>query len=343
MPKDEQLAGDSRLQPLAAMISSAAQRGAELTGRLLAFARKQPLAPEAVDINRLLAGMDNLLRRTLGGNIELETTRGAGLWPALVDPAQLESAVLNLCLNARDAMPDGGKLTVESANVFVNHDYAESHPGVTPGQYVMVAVSDTGTGIPREQLERVFEPFFSTKEKGKGTGLGLSMVYGFAKQSNGHVKIYSEPGEGSTVRLYLPRFSGEVGQESRTGTPAEVVGGVETVLLVEDDDMVKEYGESQLKSLGYQVLTAGNGAEALAIIRQREDIDLLFTDVVMPGGMSGRELADAAREIRRCSIGYTENAIVHHGRLDPGVQLLAKPYRRAELARRVRDVLDRRR
>ncbi len=341
---EDGLRDDPHLRQLATMVGSAAQRGSDLTHRLLAFARKQPLAPVAVDINRLLASIDDLLRRTLGEDVELELARGAGLWPAVVDPAQLESALLNLCLNARDAMTGGGQLTVESANIFINDEYSMRHHGVAPGQYVMVAVSDTGTGIEPDKLERVFEPFFTTKEKGKGSGLGLSMVYGFVKQSGGHVKVYSEPGEGTTVRMYLPRHHGSTGDGRLQVAEPAPQGGPETILLVEDDDMVREYAFSQLQSLGYEVLVAREGGEALDILRSRDDIDLLFTDVVMPGGMSGRQLADRALQTHPglkvlYTSGYTENAIVHHGRLDPGVQLLAKPYRRAELARRVRAVL----
>jgi PAS domain S-box-containing protein len=341
---EDELSGDARRRGLAEMISGAAQRGAELTQRLLAFARKQPLNPKAVAVNDLTAGMEPLLRRTLGEHIEIEFVRGGGLWPALVDPAQLESALLNLSLNARDAMPDGGRLTIETGNVRLDQDYADQHVDVQPGQYVMVAVSDSGTGIAPEHLGRVFEPFFTTKETGKGTGLGLAMVYGIIKQSGGHIGIYSEPGEGTTVRLYLPRVSG--GQEEAVEAPekASLAGGTETILLVEDDEMVRRYAHDQLVSLGYRVIEAADGRQGLRIIRAREDIDLLFTDVVMPGGMSGRQLADEARKVRPelkvlYTSGYPENAIVHHGRLDPGVQLLAKPYRRGDLARAIRDSL----
>ncbi|MFQ4137955.1 PAS domain S-box protein [Nodosilinea sp. PGN35] len=332
-----------RLRPLAEMIGSAAQRGAELTQRLLAFARRQALEPEAVDVNQLIAAMDGLLRRTLGEHIDIELVRGAGLWPALVDPSQLESSLLNLCLNARDAMVQGGQLTLETANTYLNQDYANQHVEVVPGQYVLVAVSDTGLGIAQENLERVFEPFFTTKEKGKGTGLGLSMVYGFVKQSGGHIKIYSELGQGTTIKMYLPRFWGSTEPQFRQGG-STVVGGSELILLVEDDELVRRYAYGQLSDLGYRVLEATDGPTALALLRQRDDIDLLFTDVVMPGGMSGRDLADLARQLRpRLRVlytsGYTENAIVHQGRLDPGVQLLSKPYGRAELSQKIRDVL----
>lgn len=340
----EMLEPDPQLQPLAAMIGSAAQRGADLTQRLLAFARRQALVPEAVDVNQLIAATDVLLRRTLGEHIEIEIVRGAGLWPALVDPAQLESALLNLSLNARDAMVQGGRLTIETANTHLSQDYANQHVEVVPGQYVLVAVSDTGLGIAPENLERVFEPFFTTKEKGRGTGLGLSMVYGFVKQSGGHIKIYSELGQGTTLRMYLPRFWGSAEVQPRQ-VNSPIVGGSELILLVEDDELVRRYAHDQLVDLGYQVLVAANGSAALALLRQRNDIDLLFTDVVMPGGMSGRELATLAQQLQPSlavlyTSGYTENAIVHHGRLDPGVQLLSKPYGRAELSYKVREALN---
>lgn len=341
----DELVADARQRMLAEMIASAAQRGAELTQRLLAFARRQALEPKITDINRLVAGMDGLLRRALGEQVEIEVIRGAGLWPALVDAGQLENALLNLCLNARDAMPRGGRLTIETANAHLTHDYTSQYPELRPGQYVMLAVSDTGTGIAPEHLRRVFEPFFTTKEKGKGTGLGLSMVYGFIKQTGGHVNIYSEPGQGTTVRMYLPRTTGTVqAEDSEHGSP-DTHSGSATILLVEDDELVRRYAQDQLTSLGYAVIVAENGALALDILRERPDIDLLFTDVIMPGGMSGRQLADAARELRPSlkvlyTSGYTENAIVHHGRLDPGVELLGKPYRRSDLAHKIRQVLD---
>ncbi|MBX3605547.1 MAG: response regulator [Piscinibacter sp.] len=340
----EQSADDPLKQQLAQMIGAAAQRGAELTKQLLAFARKQALAPSAVDVNQLVASMDPMLRRTLGEHIEIELVRGAGLWPAMVDAGQLENALLNLCLNARDAMRDGGRLTLETANAALDRSYADTHPDVTPGQYVLLAVSDTGSGIAPEHLARVFEPFFTTKEKGKGTGLGLAMVYGFMKQSAGHVSIYSEAGHGTTVKLYLPRAArGQAHAADEPELPA-VTGGAETVLVVEDDELVRRYACAELRSLGYHVLDAESGAAALRVVERREDIDLLFTDVVMPGGISGRALADAARRLRPglrvlYTSGYSENAIVHHGRLDPGVMLLAKPYRRAELARAIRAAL----
>ncbi len=337
----EQPQADAEQLLLAQSIAHAAQRGAELTQRLLAFARKQALDPKPLDMNQLLAGMDALLRRTLGEHIEIELIRAAGLWPALVDHGQLENALLNLCLNARDAMPGGGRLTLETANVRLDDDYAARHGDVVAGQYVMLAVSDTGQGIAAEHLPRVFEPFFTTKEKGKGTGLGLSMVYGFIKQSAGHVGIYSEPGQGTTIKLYLPRWQGAHTTDTAPTAGAGVAGGHETILLVEDDEAVRSYALAALRSFGYQVVEAADGPAAMAVLQQRSDIELLFTDIVMPGGMNGRALADAARRLRPAlrvlyTSGYTENAIVHHGRLDAGAQLLSKPYRRGELDRAVR-------
>ncbi len=344
----EMLADQPELLPLAQMTATAAERGAELTQRLLAFARKQPLQPKAFDAHQLLSGMDALLRRTLPEHIELQLVRAAGLWPVLADPVQLESTVLNLVLNARDAMPDGGKITLETANAWIDQDYAERHGDVLPGQYTMLSVSDTGTGMSPHTLARAFEPFFTTKAVGKGTGLGLSMVYGFAKQSRGHVKLYSEPGQGTTVRLYLPRADRQEHAPSGGVAPGAQVGGdlrgKATVLVVEDDDLVRRFAADMLRNLGYEVLTAENGVAALEVLRVRSDIELLFTDVVMPGGINGRQLADAARALHPqlkvlFSSGYTENAIVHHGRLDRGVQLLSKPYRAVDLARKVRAVL----
>jgi PAS domain S-box-containing protein len=342
--KDE-LENDQRLGPLAEMIAKGAQRGAELTHRLLAFARKQALNPEVVKVSALVSGMGELLQRALGEHVEVQNIFSGALWPALVDAAQLESAVLNLAINARDAMPDGGKLIIELSNTELDEDYAAHEVDVRPGQYVLLAVSDSGCGIAAENLERVLEPFYTTKEKGKGTGLGLSMVYGFVKQSKGHMKLYSEPGVGTTVKLYLPRSVDDSAFNLPPSSIPAPIGGSETVLVVEDDELVRRHAEIQLAALGYRVIVASNGPRAMAIVRQCKDIDLLFTDVVMPGGMNGRQLADAAQAIRPglkvlYTSGYAENAIVHHGRLDPGVHLLGKPYRRSELAAKVRRVLE---
>lgn len=342
----EQLNEDQRLRALAEMTQKAAERGAELTNHLLAFARRQTLEPRVVDVNRLTAGLDVMLRRTLGEAIEIELVRGAGLWPALVDPGQLESALLNLAINARDAMPRGGRLTIETANAFIDDTYAAQQDEVAPGQYVLIAVSDTGTGMDAATIARAFEPFFSTKEVGKGTGLGLSMVYGFVKQSGGHVKIYSELGDGTTVKIYVPRSDAGRSAETANGSEkSKEPRGLETILLVEDDEIVRQHVERQLLDLGYTVITAANGPKAIAELRTGKHIDLLFTDMVMPGGMNGRELAEAALEQRPglkvlFTSGYAENAVLHQGRLERGVQLIRKPYRRRDLATKLRQILE---
>lgn len=341
----EQLDDRPQLLELVAMMINAAGRGAELTGRLLAFARRQPLQPRVLDLYSVLAGMDGLLRRTLFETIEIELIRGGGLWPAAVDQGQFEVSLLNLAINARDAMPEGGRLTLETANARLDDEYANGNSEIVPGQYVMVSVSDTGEGIPAELLDQIFEPFFTTKAPGKGTGMGLSMVYGFVKQSGGHLRIYSEPGEGTTVRLYFPRAHGAA-MPLQTQLTEEVAqaGNGEHILVVEDDALVREHVVTLLQNLGYRVTSAASGAEGLQLLKIHNTIDLLFTDVIMPGGMNGRELADAAHEIRPdlCVLftsGYAENAIVHHGRLDSGVHLLSKPYRRAELAAKIHKLL----
>ena len=329
---------------IAKLIDDAAERGAQLTKHLLAFARRQPLQPVEIDINSLIVESARLLHPTLGEQIEISPKLADGAWPTLVDPNQLTSAVLNLALNARDAMPRGGKLTLETRNVHLDEDYARLNSEVVPGDYVMIAVSDTGTGIPADLIEKVFDPFFTTKEVGRGTGLGLSMVFGFVKQSGGHIKIYSEEGHGTTVKIYLPRSTGQGQAILDTASSANVERGNETVLVVEDDALVRKYVTAQIASLGYAALEAANAAEALKIIDNGADVDLLFTDVIMPGGMNGRQLVDEALK-RRPSLktlftsGYTENAILHHGRLDEGVLLLAKPYRKPELARMIRVAL----
>ena len=341
----ERRAADPLDARLAGMIAEAATRGAELTRALLAFARRQALEPRATDVVELVRGLEPLLHRTLGEAVEVLVDAVDGVAPTFIDPHQLESSLLNLAINARDAMPDGGRLTIEVCDVVIDADYAARAADVEPGDYVLLAVSDTGVGIAADDLERVFEPFFTTKPVGRGSGLGLAMVHGFVKQSKGHVTIYSEPGEGTTLRLYLPRHVGPEAVEPRSTPSVDVLGGTETVLVVEDDAMVRTFAASQLRELGYVVLEAVDGATALATLRQRDDIALLFTDVVMPGGIGGKELAETALRLRPdlmvlFTSGYTENAIVHHGRLDPGVELLSKPYRRHDLARRVRQVLD---
>lgn len=324
-----------------------AERAGALTQRLLAFSRRQPLSPEPLNLDKVVAGLADLLKRSLGELVHLEIVTSPGLWAVEVDPNQIENALVNLALNARDAMPDGGTLTIETANAHLDTAYASSHAEVPPGNYVVIAVSDTGAGMSKEVLGRVFEPFFTTKEVGRGTGLGLSQVYGFVKQSGGHVSLYSEEGRGTTVKLYLPRFTGNLIEEVASRSAATQLRGNrdETILVVEDDDEVRAYSMEALRELGYQVLEAHDGMAALALL-ERPDVrvDLIFTDVVMPG-MSGRELSDSARAIRPglkvlYTSGYTRNAIVHGGRLDPGVELLPKPFTSQDLAERIRDLLD---
>ncbi|MBR0952723.1 PAS domain S-box protein [Bradyrhizobium canariense] len=332
------------LAAITKLIDDAAERGAQLTKHLLAFARKQPLQPREIDVNALVLEAAKLLHPTLGEQITIMPQLTEDAWPALIDPGQLSTAILNLALNARDAMPDGGTLVLETRNIFLDDGYASMNPDVLAGNYVMIAVSDTGSGIPPELIDRVFDPFFTTKEVGKGTGLGLSMVFGFVKQSGGHIKIYSEEGHGTSVKIYLPRSSGVQETEFEALQNAPITGGNEKILIVEDDALVRQYVVTQIKSLGYAALEAANAAEALIIIDADQDIDLLFTDVIMPGNMNGRQLADEAARRRPdlktlFTSGYTENAIVHHGRLDSGVLLLAKPYRKSELAKMLRTAL----
>ncbi|MDF2493724.1 MAG: histidine kinase [Sphingomonas sp.] len=318
-------------------------RGAKLASQLLAFGRRQPLEPKVINLGRLVRSMDDLLRRSIGEDVEIETMVSGGLWNTLIDPSQIENAILNLAINARDAMVDGGRLTIEASNAFLDDEYCRQHEDVKPGQYVMIAVTDTGSGIPRDILDQVFEPFFSTKPEGKGTGLGLSMVHGLVKQSGGHVKIYSELDEGTTIRLYLPRSLEDEDMVTDISA-APATGGSETVLVVEDDDEVRETAVALLTELGYRVLKSRDAMSALNVIESGIPIDLLFTDVVMPGPLRSPELARKAKErLPELAVlftsGYTENAIVHHGRLDPGVELLSKPYTREALARKVRHVL----
>jgi CheY-like chemotaxis protein len=323
-----------------------AERAASLTQRLLAFSRRQPLAPKALDVDKLVVGMSDLLNRALGEIVTLEIVTSPGLWRVEADPNQLESAILNLAVNARDAMPSGGELVVETANARLDEEYCAAHAEVAPGQYVLIAVTDTGEGMPKHIQERVFEPFYTTKEPGKGTGLGLSMVYGFVKQSGGHIKVYSEEQQGTTIKIYLPRLLSESQEEESQLTQGlETSPSAETIVVVEDDDDVRAYTVECLRELGYRVLEAHDGPSALRLLeRQTMPVDLLFTDVVMPG-MSGQELADEARkrqpELRVLyTSGYTRNAIVHGGRLDAGVEMIAKPFTYAALAQKVRDSLD---
>ncbi|HET9586905.1 MAG TPA: PAS domain S-box protein, partial [Bradyrhizobium sp.] len=338
---EDAVAGDPQLAAIARLIDEAAERGANLTKHLLAFARKQPLQPLEVDVNSLVLEAAKLLQPTLGEHIEITPLLAEDAWTALADPSQLTTAVLNLALNARDAMPNGGKLALETSNVYLDENYASMQDEVAAGNYVMIAVSDTGTGIPAALLERVFDPFFTTKEVGKGTGLGLSMVFGFVKQSGGHIKLYSEEGHGTSVKIYLPRATGLNQTAAEALVSVDIEGGSEAVLVVEDDPLVRRYVMTQIESLGYTTLEAANATDALHVIDNGANIDLLFTDVIMPGHMNGRQLVDEALKRRPglktlYTSGYTENAIVHHGRLDSGVLLLAKPYRKSELARMIR-------
>lgn len=342
---EEELSDLPHLQRLAKMSLDAADRGADLTSRLLAFSRTQALQPKVLDVAPLIQGMDGLLRRTLPENIDIEIVQSGGLWKIEADASQLESALLNLSVNARDAMPSGGSLIIEMANAMLDDDYAAKETDVTPGQHVVIVVTDTGTGMPPDVLTKVFEPFFTTKEVGKGSGLGLSMVFGFVKQSGGHIRVYSELGEGTAIKMYFPRSRTEPESTAIVSPGREVTGGTENILVVEDDGAVRAYVTAQLQSLGYNVIEARAATEAMQVLHQTTEIDLLFTDVVMPGGMGGRELADAARKLRPnlkvlFTSGYTENSIVHQGRLDPGVKLLNKPYRREQLASKIREVLD---
>jgi signal transduction histidine kinase len=336
-----------RIERATSLSMQGAQKAATLTKRLLAFARRQPLDPKPLDAGQLVTGLADMLQRTLGETVSLETVNGAGLWLTQADPGELENALMNLAINARDAMPDGGRLTIETSNAFLDDAYVEgiTEP-VTAGQYVLIAVSDTGCGIPEDALAQVFEPFFTTKEVGKGTGLGLSQVYGFVRQSSGHIKIYSESGEGTTVKVYLPRLvsAPNSGPSDHDPEPERVHGGSETILVVEDHDDLRGFSTGVLSDLGYRVLSAASGSEAINLA-EGERIDLLFTDVILPEGMNGRRVADAVAAIQPgakvlFTTGYTANAIVHNGRLDAGVQLLGKPFSAAALGLRVRRLLD---
>jgi signal transduction histidine kinase len=335
-----------RLRRLQRMAFQGAERASTLTSRLLAFARRQPLKPEPIDVDKLATGLTDLLQRTLGERIALEAVSTPGLWLARADRAELESALVNVAINARDAMPDGGKLTIETANVWLDADYVATLTEPVPtGQYVMLAVADTGHGMDARTLDRVFEPFFTTKGVGKGTGLGLSQVYGFVRQSGGHIRIYSEPGAGTTIKLYLPREADPSAKVSLPPLEEVADGGSETILVVEDHAGLREYSTSVLRELGYRVLEAAEGGEALELLGAHLDVQLLFTDVVLPG-LNGRQLADQALLIRPSlkvlfTTGYTRNAIVHNGQLDKGVELISKPFTFAALAAKVRQVLDR--
>ena len=323
-----------------------ARRAAELTARLLAFSRQQPLDPKPLDANKLVGNMSELLRRTLGETTKVETVLAGGLWRTFADPSQVSNALLNLCVNSRDAMPDGGCLTIETSNAHLDDAYAAAHGEVRPGQYVVICVTDTGSGMGPDVIERAFDPFYTTKSAGQGTGLGLSQVYGFVKQSGGQVKIYSEPGTGTTIKVYLPRYTGAspaAEQEPATLAMPRAAAD-EVILVVEDDDSVRRVAVEALTDLGYTVVSAPGGKQALTELQTLPRVDLLFTDIVMPG-MNGRQLAEASQRIKPqlkvlYTTGYTRNAIVHNGMLDPGIALLAKPFALHDLAVKVRKVLD---
>ncbi len=325
-----------------------AQRAAMLTARLLAFSRQQPLAPKVLDANKLVRGMSEMLRQTIGEHLRVETVLAGGLWRAFVDPGQLENAVLNLVINARDAMPGGGRVTVETSNAHLDDAYAVANEGAVAGQYVLLSVTDTGAGMSADVIKRVFDPFFTTKDIGKGTGLGLSQVYGFIKQSSGHVKVYSEPGLGTTVKLYLPRYFGaeadpDVEEPVLEAGTAHAKAG-EVILVVEDDEKIRFLSVEILRDFGYTVVQAGDASQALAVLAVTPHVDLLFTDIVMPG-MNGRQLADKARASRPdlkvlYTSGFTKNAVVHNGVLDAGVALISKPFTIDDLTIKVRQVLD---
>jgi PAS domain S-box-containing protein len=333
------------LERFMTVAQGAARRAAALTHRLLAFSRRQTLDPKPTDVNALIAGMEELVRRTIGPHIALEVVGAVGLWPALIDPGQLENALLNLCINARDAMPDGGRITIETANKWLDYSAAVTHE-IPEGQYLSVCVSDNGTGMPPELIAKVFEPFFTTKPLGEGTGLGLSMIHGFARQSGGHVRIYSEVGEGTTVCLYLPRHYGEVGPDEAAQRSSEVAhaGQGETVLVVDDEPSVRMLVTEVLADLGYAAIEANDSAAGLKILQSDARIDLLVTDVGLPGGMNGRQMADAALE-RRPHLqvlfitGYAENSLIGNGHLKPGMHVLTKPFAVETLAMRIRDLI----
>jgi signal transduction histidine kinase len=337
--------GETDIDRYVTQAMDGAERARTLTHRLLAFARKQALSPEPIEINRLVSSLSEMLNRTLGETIRIETVLAGGLWTVNVDTGQLESAILNLAVNARDAMPEGGKLTIETANAHLDDMYAADHVGVPAGQYVLLAITDTGTGMPREIIDKAFDPFFTTKEAGKGTGLGLSQVHGFVYQSGGHVKIYSELGSGTTIKMYLPRHYGPPAAGAVASAKGALPQGAahQVILVVEDDDRVRQMTVDALRDLGYTVIHASGAAAALALLDQHTEVTLLFTDIVMPD-VNGRKLADMALERRPglkvlFTTGYTRNAVVHNGIVDPGVQLIGKPFTLEQLAMKVDEVL----
>ena len=339
--------GETDIQRFIDGAAEGADRAAHLTQRLLAFARQQPLAPQPIDANKFVSGMSEILRRTLGQEVQIETILAGGLWRTHVDGNELESLLLNLAVNARDAMPNGGKLTIETANANLDETYVREQVGLAAGQYVLIAVSDTGSGMSPEVIAKAFDPFFTTKATGKGTGLGLSQAYGFIKQSGGHIKIYSEIGQGTTVKIYLPRFHGEnVSVAIQPGLKAQTALGrpEELILVVEDEERMRLVVEEAFRELGYKVVVAEDGKKALALLDANPGVSLLFTDVVMPE-MSGRELAKEALSRRPdlkvvYTTGFSRNAVIHNGILDPDVNFLAKPFTVENLARKVRSVLD---
>jgi signal transduction histidine kinase len=338
--------GESKLERFVDAAMEGAERAAVLTHRLLAFSRQQPLAPKPIEINRFVAGMSEMLRRTLGEHVRLETILAGGLWRTHADGSQLENAILNLAVNARDSMPDSGRLTIETANASLDDSYAAAHPDVTAGRYVMIAVSDNGTGMSAEVIAKAFDPFFTTKGVGKGTGLGLSQVHGFVKQSGGHIKIYSEAGQGTTVKMYLPRFLG-VGETSTRPEPIREIrtgDATQIILVVEDEGRVRHLTVEMLRELGYTVLEADGAASALLLLKANPKVNLLFTDIVMPD-VNGRQLADEAQRNDLAlkvlfTSGYTSSAIVHNGVLDDGVQLISKPFTLEQLASKVQGVFN---
>jgi signal transduction histidine kinase len=336
----EAVENDPDLAEIAQLIADAAARGAALTQHLLAFARKQPLQPIGVDVNLLMPKAIELLRPTIGGLIDIDFVPAGEVSAALVDPNQLTTAVLNLALNARDAMPNGGNLVFRTGNIELSDDDAKTCDGLAAGRYVTISIGDTGHGIAEPELPKVFDPFFTTKEVGKGTGLGLSMVYGFVKQSGGHIAIKSEKGRGTTVRIYLPQIEGTAITATDSRISESPRGGHGAILVVEDDALVRAYVITQIRSLGYTTLSAANAQEALTVLRSSDPIDLLFTDVIMPGSMNGRELSIEALKLRPTlnvlfTSGFTEDAMDQDGRLDPDILLLVKPYSRADLARMI--------
>ncbi|MGB6323396.1 MAG: CHASE3 domain-containing protein [Xanthobacteraceae bacterium] len=337
--------GDYGVERFLDAATIASERAATLTQRLLAFARQQPLAPQPLDANKMIAAMSDLLHSTLGEHIQIETVTAAGLWTVLDDSQQLENAILNIAINGRDAMPDGGKLTIETGNAYLDQAYCAQNPEVKPGQFALIAVTDTGIGMSADVAARVFDPFFTTKPTGKGTGLGLSQVYGFVKQSSGHIKIYSEPGSGTTVKIYLPRLIADAKDIKRTTLePMRTGDRNEIILVVEDDPLMRRLATEALHELGYTVFDCDGAANALATLDRVTDVKLLFTDVVMPD-INGKKLADEA--VRRrpglkvlFTTGYTANAVVHGGVLDTGVNFISKPFTLDQLAAKVRTVLD---